>query len=72
MNDNIFEATTGRHLAWVENGKVFEVNSEKQVATLRDGDLYSLAGELVGHVENAFQVHTSGTPDAFLKLLAAA
>ncbi len=67
--DNIFDATTGQQIAWVSDGKVFDVATQKQVGTMRHGNLYSLDGELVGHVEDASLVHKGGKSDAFMKLL---
>ena len=71
--DNIWNETDGRQLAWIEDGKVFDVATDKQVCTMRDGNLYSLDGKFVGHLEHAWQVHKSEskTPDAFLNLLRA-
>jgi len=71
MSDYICDKTTGRQLAWITDGKVFDVNSSRQIATLRNGSLYALDGKLVGHVENAFQVRSGKTPAAFLNLLKA-
>jgi hypothetical protein len=70
--DNIWNETDGRQLAWIEDGKIFDVATEKQVGTMRDGNLYSPDGKFVGHLEHAWQVHTTSgnkTPDAFLNLL---
>jgi hypothetical protein len=69
--DNIWNEVDGRQLAWIEDGKVFDVTTEKQVGTMRDGNLYSPDGKFVGHLEHAWQVHKSvnKTPDAFLRLL---
>ena len=69
--DSIWNEADGRQLAWIENGKVFNVATERQVGTMCDGNLYSLDGKFVDHLEHAWQVHKSesDTPDAFLNLL---
>ena len=68
-HDNIFDASTGQHVAWIDDGKVFNSKTGKQVATTRDGNIYSLEGQLVGHLESAWQVPAGQKPDAFRKLL---
>jgi hypothetical protein len=69
--DNIWNVTDGRQLAWIKDGKVFDAATEKKVGTMCDGNLYSLDGKFVGHLERAWQVRKSEneTPDAFLNLL---
>jgi len=74
MREAIWDKTTARQLAWVDDGMLFDLATEKRVGTMRDGALYSLGGELVCHLEIAGQVHEPGskTPDAFLELLKSA
>lgn len=46
MNEAIWDRTTGKQLGWVADGRdVFSCATEKKIATLRKGNLYSLTGE---------------------------
>jgi hypothetical protein len=46
MNEAIWDKRTGKQLGWVADGRdVFSCETEKKIATLRDGNLYSLKGE---------------------------
>jgi hypothetical protein len=56
-----------RIVARVENGEVFSADDNNKIATLRDGQLYTLSGEPTGiylqHLE-----HGSGSPAALAAL----
>ena len=45
MREAIWDKTTSDQLGWVEDGNVFSCETEKKIATLRDGNLFSLTGE---------------------------
>jgi hypothetical protein len=47
MREAIWDKTTGDQLGWVEDGDVFSCETENKIATMRDGNLYSLTGELL-------------------------
>jgi len=45
MSDYIYDET-GKQLAWIENGDIFIAEGGKRkIATVRDGELYSLQGK---------------------------
>ena len=73
MREAIWDKTgvVPRQLAWIEDGKLFDATTEKQVGTTREGNLYSLNGKFLGGLELAGHVQASGskTPDALMKLL---
>jgi hypothetical protein len=55
---NIYDPTTGEHIAWIVGQDVFSVATNQKFATLRGTDLYSLDGQILGvHLEEAFTVH---------------
>jgi hypothetical protein len=46
MREAIWDKMTGDQLGWVEDGKdVFSCETQKKIATLHDGNLYSLTGD---------------------------
>jgi hypothetical protein len=46
MNDAIWDRNTGKQIGWVADGRdVFSCATREKIATVRDGNLYSLTGE---------------------------
>jgi hypothetical protein len=61
----------GACVARIVDGEVFSETSKQRIATIRDGNIYALGGELVGHLQGAGFVRKEGdsTPEAFTRLL---
>jgi hypothetical protein len=72
MNDFIYD-DQGKCVAWILKGEVFTGADKRKIASVdRNGDIYSLQGELVGHLQDAGLVREEGgdiTPEAFTNLL---
>jgi len=70
MNDFIYD-DQGKCVAWIINGEVFTGENKRKIATVDHGNIYSLQGELVGHLQPGGVVRMDGnkTPEAFTKLL---
>jgi hypothetical protein len=46
MNEPIWDKKTGNQLGWVADGRdVYSCVNNEKIATLREGNLYSLSGE---------------------------
>jgi hypothetical protein len=46
MRELIWDRKTGKQIGWVEEGRdVFSSTTEQKIATVREGNLYSLTGE---------------------------
>jgi hypothetical protein len=46
MNEAIWDRKTGKQIGWVADSRdVFSCATEQKIATVRDGNLYSLTGE---------------------------
>jgi hypothetical protein len=46
MNEAIWDRKTGKQLGWVADGRdVYSSTTKQKIATVRDGNLYSLSGE---------------------------
>jgi hypothetical protein len=59
-------------VARIINGDVFtEEKNPRRIATIRQGNIFALNGELIGHLQGAGLVRKDGdvTPEAFTKLL---
>ena len=72
MPHNIIrDPTTGHQVAYSdENGKVFDAATGEFIALLQhDGNLYSLDGGLLGHVETTDKAEPGTAPPAFMELL---
>jgi len=61
----------GGCVARIVDGNVFSDSDGRLIATSREGKIYALSGELVGHLRGAGLVIKAGdgTPDAFTRLL---
>ena len=61
----------GACVARIVDGEVFSDADNRLIATSREGKIYALSGELVGHLQVAGLVPKDGdgTPDAFTRLL---
>lgn len=70
MSDFIYD-DKGKCVAWIVGGEVFSEASKQKIATIREGNVYGLGGELIGHLEGAGLVRGEGnfTAEAFTKLL---
>lgn len=70
MNDFIYD-DQGKCLARINRNEVFSDTTGQKIATIRDGSIYTLEGDLVGHLQRAGLVRMDGdcTPPAFMKLL---
>lgn len=70
MADFIFN-DKGKSIAWIVGGKVFSGSKAQMIATISEGKIYSLDGDLVGHLQVAGLVIKDGVgiPDAFSRLL---
>jgi hypothetical protein len=71
MSDFIYD-DQGKCIAWIIDGEVFTGEDKRKIATVdQRGSIYSLSGELVGHLQPAGVVRMDGnkTPEAFAKLL---
>ena len=71
MADFIYD-DQGVCVARIINGEIFSELTKRRIATAREGNIYAISGELIGHLQNAgFIVRKEGdsTPDAFMKLL---
>ena len=57
-------------LAYSEDGKALAAVNKRHIGTIRDGNIYGLDGELVGHVENLLSSprNKGQIPEAFRKL----
>lgn len=58
-------------VARIINGDVFtEAKNPRRIATIREGNLFSLNGERIGHLQGAGLVRKEGdfTPEAFTNL----
>jgi hypothetical protein len=70
MADFIYD-DQGACVARIINGEVFSEATKRRVAIVREGNIYNLTGELVGHLQGAGVVRKDRdfTPEAFTKLL---
>lgn len=70
MVDFIYD-DQGTCVARIVNGGVFSEGRNQRIATIRDGNICALSGELVGHLQGAGLVRKEGdsTPDEFTRLL---
>jgi hypothetical protein len=72
MSDFIYD-DQGKCIAWIVKGEVFTGADKRKIATVdRTGNIYSLQGEHVGHLQDAGVVRKDKedkTPEAFTKLL---
>jgi hypothetical protein len=70
MADFIYD-DQGACVARIITGEVFSEATKQRIATVREGNIYNLNGELVGHLQGAGVVRKDGdfTPEAFTKLL---
>ena len=74
MSDFIYD-DQGKCVAWILKGEVFtgDEGNKRKIATVdREGNICSLQGELVGHLQDTGLVRKEGgdaTPEAFTKLL---
>ena len=69
MTDFIYDDQTGACLARIVNGKVFSENPGKpQIGVVRDGGIYGLDGEFVGHLARDGEGGASAN-ETFKKLL---
>ena len=70
MADFIYD-DQGVCVARIINGDVFSEASNRRIATVREGNIFALSGELIGHLQGAGLVRKEGdfTPEAFTKLL---
>lgn len=70
MSDFIYD-DQGACVARIINGEVFSEATKRRVATVRDGNIYSLNGKLLGHLQDAGVVRKDGnsTSEAFTTLL---
>jgi hypothetical protein len=70
MADFIYD-DQGVCVARIINGDVFSEASNRRIATFREGNIFALSGELIGHLQSAGLVRKTGdfTPDAFTRLL---
>lgn len=61
----------GACVARIVNDEVFRDSDQRKIAIVRDGNLYSLDGKLLGHLEATGSVRTEegSTPGAFTQLL---
>ena len=60
MNEAIWDRSTGKQIGWVADGRdVFSSAIEQKIATVRDGNLYSLTGE---PLNLSLEVLEGGTP----------
>jgi hypothetical protein len=69
MSDFIYD-DQGKCVAWIIDGQIFTGEDKRKIATVdHDGNIYSLQGELVGHLEATGVVRKDKVPEAFTKLL---
>ncbi len=70
MADFIYD-DQGACIARIVNGEVLSETDRRRIATIREGKIYALSGEYVGHLQDAGLVRKEGdfTPEAFMKLL---
>jgi hypothetical protein len=70
MADFIYD-DQGACVARIVNGEVFSEATKRRVATVCEGNIYNLNGELLGHLQGSGTVRKDGdfTPKAFSKLL---
>ena len=71
MIDFLYDPIKGNCVAWMLDGDVFAESDRKIATTDREGNIYTLDGELIGHLEAAGVVPKEGAsmPDAFAKIL---
>jgi hypothetical protein len=69
--DFLYDPNKGTCVAWILDGDVFAESDRKIATTDREGNIYTLDGELIGHLEAAGVVPKEGAsmPDAFAKIL---
>jgi hypothetical protein len=70
MADFIYD-DQGACVARIINGDVFSEATNRLIATTREGNIYALSGELIGHLQRAGVLRKEGdlAPAAFAKLL---
>jgi len=71
MIDFLYDPINGNCVAWILDGDVFADSDRKIATTDREGNIYTLDGELIGHLEAAGVVPKDGAgmPDTFAELL---
>lgn len=63
----IYDANSGRLIAWIANGdELYSVATRRKVATIRDGELYSLAGVSLGLTLADLNSQMTSDPDDVL------
>jgi hypothetical protein len=69
--DFLYDPIKGNCVAWTLDGDVFAESDRKIATTDREGNIYTLDGELIGHLEAAGVVPKEGVgmSDALAKLL---
>jgi hypothetical protein len=68
MNDFIYDPE-GKCVAWIIDGNVFAGETKRRIATVdKSGEIHSLTGDLVGHLEIVGSGGSVGS-EAFVKLL---
>ena len=53
MIDFLYDPIKGNCVAWMLDGDVFAESDRKIATTDREGNIYTLDGELIGHLEGA-------------------
>ncbi len=62
MSDFIYD-DQGACVARIVDGNVIAEKDERKIATVREGNVYALNGELIGHLQDAHLIpNGSGTP----------
>jgi hypothetical protein len=72
MKDFIVDQETGANIAFIVDGEIFqEIRYYPKIATIRDGTVYDLEGNLVGHLKNGHVTGliTAEMPVSFRNLL---
>jgi hypothetical protein len=63
----IYDANSGRLIAWIANGdELYSVATRRQVAIIKDGELYSLAGAPLGLTLAELNSRMTSDPDDVL------
>jgi hypothetical protein len=72
MADYVWDRLTGKQLAWINDGIMFCAATGQQIATVRDGQLHSIEGELLKLYLTELNSNPSENklvPEAFKRLL---